>query len=75
MLFRSKTSKYMPVVLYGTEYWNEVINWDALARWGMISTEDLSLFRFFDEVEPAFEYLQQELDRIYPVSQKDRGGA
>ncbi len=70
-----KTSKYMPIVLYGTEYWNEVINWDALARWGMISSEDLSLFRFFDEVEPAFEYLRQELDRIYPVSQKDRGGA
>ncbi len=67
-----KTQKYMPVVLYGTEYWNEVINWEALARWGMISTDDLSLFRFFDEVDPAFDYLRQELDRIYPVSQKDR---
>jgi len=70
-----KTSKYMPVVLYGTEYWKEVINWEALARWGMISSDDLSLFRFFDEVEPAFEYLQQELDRIYPVAQKDRAGS
>jgi len=69
-----KTSKYMPVVLYGTQYWNEVINWDALARWGMISSEDLSLFRFFDEVEPAFDYLRQELDRIYPPSQKGAGG-
>jgi uncharacterized protein (TIGR00730 family) len=67
-----KTSKYMPVVLYGTQYWNEIINWNALASWGMISTEDLSLFRFFDEVEPAFEYLRQELDRIYPVAQKGK---
>jgi hypothetical protein len=65
-----KSSKYMPVVLYGTEYWNEVINWDALVRWGMISSEDLSLFRFFDEVDPAFDYLRQELDRIYPPARK-----
>ncbi len=65
-----KSSKYMPVVLYGTDYWKEVINWDALVRWGMISSEDLSLFRFFDEVDPAFDYLRQELDRIYPPARK-----
>jgi uncharacterized protein (TIGR00730 family) len=65
-----KTSKYMPIVLFGREYWSEIINFDALARWGMIDLEDLSLFRFFDEVDEAFEYLRSELDRLYPTAQK-----
>ncbi len=67
-----KTSKYMPVVLYGEQYWKEVINFEALAHWGMISTDDLSLFRFYDAVDPAFEYLREELDRIYPPAKKER---
>lgn len=67
-----KTSKYMPVVLYGEAYWKEVLNLEALARWGMISPDDLSLFRFFDQVGPAFDYLRDELDRIYPPSKKER---
>ncbi len=66
-----KTSKYMPIVLYGEAYWKEVLNFEALARWGMISPDDLSLFRLFEDVEPAFNYLREELDRIYPPSKKD----
>lgn len=67
-----KTSKYMPIVLYGEQYWKEVLNLEALAHWGMISTDDLSLFRFYDAVDPAFEYLRDELNRIYPPSKKER---
>ncbi len=65
-----KTSKYMPIVLFGSEYWNEILNFEALARWGMIDHEDLSLFRFFDDVDAAFDYLSSELDRLYPPAQK-----
>ncbi len=60
-----KTSKHMPIVLYGKEYWEEVINFNALARWGMISQNDLSLFKILDDVDEAFEYLQVELNKHY----------
>ena len=56
-----KSRKYMPIVIYGTEYWNEVINFPALVKRGTILPEDLELFRFFDDVGGAFEYLKKEL--------------
>jgi uncharacterized protein (TIGR00730 family) len=60
-----KSAKYMPIVLYGTEFWKEVLNFEALAKWGMISPEDLGLFRFFDDVDSAFEFLRDELTKNY----------
>jgi hypothetical protein len=60
-----KTAKTMPVILYGSEYWNEVINFEALVKWGMIKRDDLDLFRVFDDVDSAFGYLTSELTRLY----------
>ena len=36
-------------MLYGSQFWKEVINFDALVRHGMISPEDLNLFQFADD--------------------------
>jgi len=60
-----KTKKYMPIVVYGTDYWNQIINFDALVKMGTISEEDLKIFRFCDDVDSAFEYLTRELTRTY----------
>lgn len=60
-----KTKKVMPVVLYGKEYWREIINFDALQRWGMISKSDLKLFRILDSVDETFDYLKQEITKHY----------
>ena len=60
-----KTRKYMPILIYGTEYWNQVVNFDAMVKAGMISQEDLDIFRFFDDVDSAFEYLKEELSQRY----------
>ena len=59
-----KTKKVMPVVLYGSEYWNEVMNFQALLNWGMIEKKDLSLFKVIDDVDSAVGYLKKELTRI-----------
>lgn len=58
-----KTRKYMPIVLYGKDYWNEVVNFQALAHWGMVSPQDLKLFKICDDVDSAFNYLQAELKK------------
>jgi uncharacterized protein (TIGR00730 family) len=53
-----KLSRRIPVILYGSQYWSEVINFQALVRHGMISAEDLGLFQRADEPEQAFALLQ-----------------
>jgi uncharacterized protein (TIGR00730 family) len=60
-----KLKKEIPVVLFGTDYWKEVINFEALVQWGTISPEDLSLFRVIDDVEEARQYLITELSRLF----------
>lgn len=60
-----KLLKKIVVVLYGTTYWKEVINFDALARHGMISVEDLKLFEFADDVDTAFTLLKEGLTAHY----------
>src|SRR3989449_7051366 len=39
-----KPRKTMPIILFGAQFWNEIVNFDALLKWGMIGAEDLSLF-------------------------------
>ena len=53
-----KIDRHIPIVLYGSSYWNEIINFDALVRHGMIDREDLTLFQFADSPATAFELLQ-----------------
>ncbi len=60
-----KSKKYMPIILYGTKYWNELINFNAMIKWGTISEQDMKLFRFFDDVDAAFEFLKDELTQHY----------
>src|SRR3982750_869359 len=43
-----KLNKKIVTVLYGTDFWKEILNFDALARYGMISESDLGLFQFAD---------------------------
>jgi hypothetical protein len=52
----------LPVILYGTEYWNEIINFKALVRHGAISPEDLQLFTFADDPSFAFGLLRGALE-------------
>ncbi|MBN1918553.1 MAG: LOG family protein [Verrucomicrobia bacterium] len=56
-----KVTKPMTIVLYGSEYWDEVLNLDALVRWGTIAPEDLRLLHRVDDTEEAFNYLKDQL--------------
>ena len=56
-----KLAKRMTVLLYGTDYWKEIINFEALVKYGMIAPEDLNLFQFADDPATAFELLKTGL--------------
>jgi len=56
-----KMSKPMPIVLFGTEYWGEVVDFDALARHGTINREDIDLVHRTDSVDDAYEWIVKQL--------------
>jgi len=56
-----KLNKKIIIVLYGSQFWKEVINFDALVRHGTISPDDLNLFEFADDVDTAQRILQEGL--------------
>jgi uncharacterized protein (TIGR00730 family) len=56
-----KLARGMPVILYGPEYWTEIIDFAALSRHGVIDAEDLTLFEFADRPEQALAILQRRL--------------
>jgi hypothetical protein len=56
-----KIARKLPIVLYGSSYWNEIVNLDALVRHGMIDPADLDLFQFADEPNSAFDILRSRL--------------
>ncbi|MEK6299843.1 MAG: LOG family protein [Acidobacteriota bacterium] len=57
--------KKMPVILFGKTFWDEVLDFDALVRWGVVSEKDLNIFHKTDSVDDAFEYLTTRLGQLY----------
>jgi uncharacterized protein (TIGR00730 family) len=56
-----KLERTIPIVLYGSAYWNEVVNFDALVRHGVIDRQDLDLISFCDTPAAAFDLLRSKL--------------
>ena len=60
-----KVEKPLHVIIYGREYWQQVINFEKLVEWGVISRKDLDLFHIVDEVEEAFIMLRDHFEREF----------
>ena len=56
-----KMHKPMVIVLFGTQYWDEIIDFEALVRHGTINREDLELFHRTDSVDEAYEIVTRQL--------------
>jgi uncharacterized protein (TIGR00730 family) len=52
-----KVEEVPPIVLFGSEFWNDVCDFDALVKWGTISPGDIDLFKIVDTVEEAHDYI------------------
>lgn len=69
LLQTHKIRKHLPVVLFGTKYWDEVINFDALVRHGTINAEDVQLVHRTDSVDDAYTFIVNQLSR-YAIDER-----
>jgi uncharacterized protein (TIGR00730 family) len=69
LLQTRKIRKHLPVVLFGTRYWTQVIDFHALIRHGMIDPGDVALFHQTDSLDDAFQFITQRLTR-YAIEER-----
>ena len=69
LLQTRKIRKHLPVVLFGTRYWSQVIDFHALIRHGMIDAGDVALFHQTDSVDDAFQFITQRLTQ-YAIDER-----
>src|SRR5579871_6444244 len=67
----AKLDRQITMLLYGSEYWREIIDFEALVRHGTIAREDLDLFTFVDDPASALKVLKAGLA---PTSPRKRSG-
>ena len=67
-----KLAKKILVVIYGSEYWNRLINFGAMVDAGTISPHDLDLFRMVDSPEEGFEFLRDGLVKYHLAPQQPK---
>ena len=58
----NKLKKKMPIYLFGREFWDGLINFEQFINWGVISPDDLDLFKIVDSVDEAYESLLLDLE-------------
>ncbi|WP_203292464.1 LOG family protein [Maricaulis parjimensis] len=61
LLQTRKMRKRLPIILFGREFWDKVMNFEAMVEFGTISPEDVELMVKTDSVDEAFKYITDEL--------------
>ena len=51
----------VPIVLYGRDFWENVVSFDTLVKYGTISKKDLKLFKVCDSVNKAVKYIKKNI--------------
>jgi uncharacterized protein (TIGR00730 family) len=70
-----KLAKKILVVIYGSEYWHRIMNFQAFVDAGTVSPDDLNLFKFVDTPEDAFTFLRDGLTEYHlggPKKEKEQ---
>ncbi|HZN48669.1 MAG TPA: TIGR00730 family Rossman fold protein [Ramlibacter sp.] len=57
-LVQTRKARQVPIVLFGSDYWKRLINFEMLVEEGVISAADLELFQFADEPEAAWDAIR-----------------
>lgn len=64
-LIQTKKIDRIPVILYGTDFWEPLLRWfekDLIKKYKTISKEDMELFHVVDSVEEAYTYIIKNVD-------------
>ena len=68
-----KLSKELKVILYGTDYWDQIMNFEPLVEWGAIERQDLDLMERVNTADEAFTSLRAHLEKhIEPATKQER---
>jgi len=70
-----KLAKKILVVIYGSEYWNKVLNLEVMADAGAISPQDLDLFQIVDTPEDGFRVLRDGLTKYHLTTEESKAKA
>ncbi len=65
-----KLAKKMIIVIYGSDYWKKIVNFEAMVDAGVIAATDLDLFKMFDSPEESFEFLKEGLTKYHLAPQQ-----
>ncbi|MEO6291618.1 MAG: TIGR00730 family Rossman fold protein, partial [Burkholderiaceae bacterium] len=57
-LVQTRKAKPVPIILFGTEYWKNLVNFDVMVQEGTISKEDLALFTYTDDPQVAWDTIR-----------------
>ena len=58
-----KISRKIPIVLFGSKYWNGLIDWELMIKNKTISRTDLNLFVILDSVDDAYDHLIKNMQK------------
>jgi uncharacterized protein (TIGR00730 family) len=59
-LIQTGKCRRRPILLFGRDFWSKLINFDWLVETGVISPDDLKLFRYVETAQEAWEILEAE---------------
>jgi len=65
LLQTGKLAQQNVILIYGRKYWDEVLNWKAMVRWGMINEDEYKMLQFADTVDEAFNYIRAGLEKYH----------
>lgn len=70
LLETKKMTKELKVIFYGSEFWKEIVNFDKMVEYEVISKKDLKLFTFCDDVKSAEDSITKFLEKNYVNKKK-----
>lgn len=56
-----KIDRPLPIIVFGQDYWKEILDIDAMVKWGTIAEEDLELFHFVNSAKEGLKLLKKLL--------------
>jgi len=73
-LVQTGKTAVVPILLYGKDFWNRVVNFEALVEEGVVAPQDLDLFRFCETAQEGWDYVQDFYrTNKEPLFRKGRG--